>query len=313
MISHDDEEAHQRVGKALASVNRHIRRYDGNVVSFSGDGLMAVFPSSRAALKCGIGIQKEFRDENIKVEPQRRTIFRVGMHAGEVVFQGLRAGGDPLNVAARLEQICQPGEICISATVLEQAGQTQSISVESIGATNLKNIERPVQAYRITLTHSLQAGAHNSGMSVQWRAKEISHGQPSIAVLPLRFVGGGAGDAYFAEDIVEKIIALLTDSREVVVIPPSSKTAHTGRGLDMPEVGRHLGVRYVLSGSVRRTTTTARVAAQLSDAQGLVVWADTAEVLIGERFDRQDRIAQTIVASILPFLGHNTIGLKTAG
>ena len=159
MIGDDDEGTHQRVGKALARVNRQVRRFEGNVVSFSGDGLMAVFPSSRAALQCGIGIQKWMRDRNIKVEPKQRIIFRLGIHAGELVFQGWCASGDPLNIAARLERICQPGEICISATLLDQAEQVPGISLESMGAHKLKNIRQPVQVYRVTLADPVEAGA----------------------------------------------------------------------------------------------------------------------------------------------------------
>ena len=300
MIGNDDEGTHHRVGKALARVYRQICRFEGNVVSFSGDGLMAVFPSSRAALGCGIGIQRELRQGNIKVEPQQRIIFRVGIHAGELVFQGPRVGGDPLNIAARLEQICQPGEICISATLLEQAGQMRGISLESIGAPKLKNIRQPVQAYRVTLAQSVQARALDATTIAQSGAKEVWTVQPSIAVLPLGYVGGGAGDAYFAEDIGKGIVASLTDLNELAVISRSSKVAYTGRHLDMREVGHILGVRYVLSGSVRRSTTTARVTAELCDAEeGLTIWADTTEVLLGERFDWQDRIAQRIVAGVV--------------
>ena len=158
MIGDDDAGTHQRVGKALARANRQVRRFEGNVVSFSGDGLMAIFPSSSAALRCGIGIQGESRQENMKVEPQQRIIFRVGIHAGELVFQGSRAGGDPLNIAARLERICQPGEICISAALLEQAEQARGISLESIGAHKLKNIRQPVEAYRVTFAEPVDAG-----------------------------------------------------------------------------------------------------------------------------------------------------------
>jgi adenylate cyclase len=297
MIGNDDEGTHHRVGKALARVYRQICRFEGNVVSFSGDGLMAVFASSRAALGCGIGIQRGLRQGNMKVEPQQRIIFRVGIHAGELVFQGPRVGGDPLNIAARLEQICQPGEVCISAAVLEQVGQMRGISLESIGAQNLKNIRQPVQAYRVTLAQSVQASALDTTMIAQSGAKEVWGGQPSIAVLPLGYVGGGAGDAYFAEDIVEGIVASLIDSNELIVVSRSSKVTHAGRPLDMREVGHTLGVRYVLSGSVRRSTTTVRVAAELCDAEdGLTIWADTTEVLLGERFDWQDRIAQRIAA-----------------
>lgn len=297
MTGNDDEGTHQRVGKALTRVNRQIRRFEGNVVSFAGDGLMAVFPSSRAALRCGIGVQKELRHRNIKVEPKQRIIFRVGIHSGELVFEGPRAGGDPLNIAARLEQICRPGEICISAALLEQVGQMRGISLESIGAPKLKNIRQPVQAYRVTLVQSVQASALDATTTAQSDAEEV---WASIAVLPLGFVGGGAGDAYFAEDIVEGIVASLTDSNELVVISRSSKVAYTGRHFDMREVGHILGVRYVLSGSVRRSTTTVRVGAELYDAEeGLTIWADTIEVLLSERFDWQDRIAQRIVAGVV--------------
>jgi adenylate cyclase len=300
MIGDDDEGTHHRVGRALARVNRQICRFGGSIVSFSGDGIMAIFSSSRAALRCGIGVQRELRHGNMKVEPQQRIIFRVGIHSGELVFQGSRAGGDALNIAARLEQICQPGEICISAALLEQAGQMPGIFLESIGAQKLKNIRQPVQAYRMTLARSVQASAVDATMVSQCGAKEVLGGLPSIAVLPLGYVGGDAGDSFFAEDILEGIIASFAGLNELVVVSRSSKVAYTGHPLDMREVGNTFGVRYVLRGSVLRSTTTVRVAAELYDAEeGLTIWTDTIEVLLGERCDWQDRIVQGIVARVV--------------
>ena len=302
MIGDDDEGTHQRVGKALARVNRQVRRFEGNIVSFSGDGLMAVFPSSRAALQCGIGIQKRSRDKNTKIEPKQRIIYRLGIHTGELVFQGWCASGDPLNIAARLERICQPGEICITATLLEQAEQVPGIYLESLGAHKLKNIRQPVQVYRVTLADSIEADALDVRTSAQLSAKEVWGGQPSIAVLPLGYVGGDAGDAYFAEDIVEGVVALLTDLKELVVIW-RSKAANVGRYLEAPEFGAALGVHYVLRGCVRRSMTTVRVTSELCDAEnGATIRADTIEVLLGERFDWQRRIAQRIVAAVVPHI-----------
>jgi adenylate cyclase len=303
MIGNDDEGTHHRVGKALARVNRQVCRFEGNIVSFSGDGLMAVFPSSRAALRCGIGIQRELRQGNRKTGPQQHIIFRVGIHAGELVFQGSRVGGDPLNIAARLEQMCQPGDICISAALLEQAEQTRGISIKSIGSRKLKNIRRPVQVYRVTLADPAQESLDDVTMTAQPGAREVWHGQPSIAVLSLGYVGGDARDAYFAEDVVEGIIASLTDMNRLVVVSRSSKVAHGGRPVDVREVSHNLGVRYVLSGIVRRSTTTVRVAAELYDAEErLTIWADTTEVLLGERFEWQGQIAHRIVAEIVPHI-----------
>ena len=302
MIGDDDEGTHQRVGKALARVSRQVRKYEGNVVSFSGDGLMAVFPSSRAALQCGIGIQKWMRDRSIKVEPKQRIIFRLGIHAGELVFQGWCASGDPLNIAARLERICQPGEICISATLLDQAEQVPGISLESMGARKLKNIRQPVQVYRVTLADPAEAGALDVRTSTRLSAKEVWGRQPSIAVLPLGYVGGDAGDAYFADDIVEGVVALLTDLKELVVIW-RSKAGYAGRYLDAREFGRAFGVRYVLRGFVRHSITTVRVTTELCDAEnGATIRADTTEVLLGERFDWQHRIAQRIVVAVMPHI-----------
>lgn len=303
MMGDDDAGTHQRVGRALARANRQVRRAGGNVISFSGDGLMAVFSSARAALRCGIDIQRKSRHGNIRAEPQQRIVFRVGIDAGELVFQGSRAGGDPLNIAARLERICQPGEICISAALLEQAEQARDISLESIGTHKLKNIRQPAQVYRVTLAEPVDADDPDARVPAQWGAKEISCRHAAIAVLPWGYVGGGAGDAYFAEDILESIAASLANLKELVLVVRSSKVTCPGSPLNMREVRQTLGVRYVLSGSVRRSTTTVRVAAELCDAEaGLTIWADTTEVLLGERFDWQDRIAQRIAAGVVPHM-----------
>ena len=305
MIGHDDEGTHQRVGKAFARVNRMVRRLEGNVISFSGDGLMAVFPSSRAALKCGIDMQRERRHRNMKVTPEKCIVFRMGIHVGELVFQGWRASGDALNIAARLERICQPGEICISATLLDQAGQAPGISLGSMGARKLKNIRQPVQVYRVTLAEPAEAGVPDVSMSDQWNERSICGREPSIALLPFGYVGASAGDAYFAEDILEGIVASLSDLKGLFVIARSSKSANADRDLYVREIGQALGVSYVLTGSVRQSTTTTRVTAELCYAEnGVVIWADTTEVLLGERFDLQNCIAQRIVAGVRPYL-HN--------
>jgi TolB-like protein len=176
----------------------------------------------------------------------------------------------------------------------------QGILLENIGAQKLKNIRQRVQAYRMTLTQSVQAGALDATMVTQWSAKEVWGGLPSIAVLPLGYVGGGAEDSFFAEDILEGIIASFAGLNELVAISRSSKLAYTGHPLDMREVGHTFGVRYVLRGSVLRSTSTVRVAAELYDVEeGRTIWADTIEVLLGERFDWQDRIIQGIVAGVV--------------
>lgn len=177
----------------------------------------------------------------------------------------------------------QPGEICITATLLEQAEQVPGIYLESLGAHKLKNIRQPVQVYRVTLADSIEADALDVRTSAQLSAKEVWGRQPSIAVLPLGYVGGDAGDAYFAEDIVEGVVALLTDLKELVVIW-RSKAANVGRYLEAPEFGAALGVHYVLRGCVRRSMTTVRVTSELCDAEnGATIRADTIEVLLGER------------------------------
>jgi adenylate cyclase len=299
MIGHDDEGTHHRVGKALARVNRQVCHFKGNVVSFAGDGLMAVFPSSRAALRCGVAIQKELRCRSVRVEPRQRIVFRVGIHVGELVFQGWRTSGDALNIAARLERICRPGEICISATLLDQAERTRGIALEGVGTRKLKNIRQPIEVYRVALVHSVEAGVLDGSIPAQSVINEFEGRQPLIAVLPLGYVGGGAGDAYFVEDILERIIASLNDLKEHVVVVRPLKAHHVGRHFDVRDVCQSLGVRYILGGNVRRSTTTARVTTELCDAEnGILMWADTTEVLLGERFDWQDRIARRIIAGI---------------
>jgi adenylate cyclase len=223
----------------------------------------------------------------------------MGIDAGELVFQGWRASGDALNIAARLERICQPGEICISAALLDQAKQVRGISLESMGTHKLKNIRELLQVFRVMLAKPVEARALDFGISAQYGAKQIFEGQASIAVLPLAYVDGGAADAYFAGDIAEGMVSLLADLKELVVIS-QSRAAYGGRYLDAHEFGPAHGVRYVLSGSVRRSTTTVCVTAKLCDAaNGVTLWADTTEVLLGERFVCQHRIAERIVAAVV--------------
>jgi TolB-like protein len=187
--------------------------------------------------------------------------------------------------------------------VFEQVARVRGISVESIGAHKLKNIWQPVHVYRVALAKSVNAGAADVRMIADWSADKIRDAPASIAVLPLRYVNGGAGDAHFADGIVEEIIESLTGLKDLVVVSQLSTAADAGRCYNAGEIGPTLGVRYVLTGNIRRLPTTVRITVELSDVKdGSTVWADTGEVLPGGLFEGRDRIVRRIVAGIVSLI-----------
>jgi TolB-like protein/class 3 adenylate cyclase/Tfp pilus assembly protein PilF len=302
LMAANEEQTHARVGAELERVFREIERAHGRIFSFAGDGLMAEFPSAVDALKCGLRIQAESARRQRSGIADERIMFRIGVNAGEIIVQDQRTGGNAVNVAARLEQLAEPGGICLSQAVFEQVRRVVAADYAFLGEHRLKNIKDPIAAYTIPAE---SCGAWQ-GMPTLPRERRAGPGveyRPSLAVLPFRTLQPDQSDAYFAEGMVDDIIGALGCLQDLVVIARSSTQMFARAPLDLRRVGHELDVRYVLHGSVRRAGERLRTAVELSEAEtGKVIWANRFDGATASIFDLQDRIAVRVATAIAPHL-----------
>jgi len=306
LMGRAEEDTHLRVGIELDRVIGEIEKSDGRVFSFAGDGLMAEFPSAVTALKCALRIQADLAKRNALLPTEQRILFRIGINAGEIVLQQGRAGGNAVNIAARLEGIAEPGGIALSDAVYEQVRRSVSPGYTFFGEQRLKNIRDPVTVHMIPAAECAAWG----GMPTLPRRTPPTgmrdtgtEYRGSLAVLPFRTLLKDQSDAYFAEGIVDDIIRALGGLKDMLVIARSSTQAFARAPLDLRRVGHELDVRYVLHGSVRRSGDALRIAVELCEAQnGMIIWADRFDGEMAELFQLQDRIAIRVAASVAPHL-----------
>jgi len=244
-----------------------IAAHNGRLVKTTGDGLLVEFSSVVDALRCATEVQAGMTERNTTVPDDRRVEFRIGINVGDVVVEDGDIFGDGVNVAARLEALAEPGGICVSARVQEDSAGKLDLAFEDMGQQELKNIARPVRVYRVAM--ELRAEVAKEPVPLPLPDK------PSIAVLPFANMSGDSEQEYFADGMVEEIITALSRIRWLFVIARNSSFTYKGQTVDVKQIGRELGVRYVLEGSVRKEGNRVRIAAQLIDAQsGSHLWAD---------------------------------------
>jgi adenylate cyclase len=287
--------------RALRSdlIDPTISVHNGRVVKRTGDGAIVEFRSVVDAVRCAIEIQNGMVERNAGLPEGRRIDFRIGIHLGDVVEEADGdLMGDGVNIAARLEGVAQPGAICLSEDAYRQVKARLGLVVTDLGPTQLKNIAEPVRAY------SVQIGPPPPAKPEEPRAEAkplALPDRPSIAVLAFQTMGGDAEQEYFADGMVEDIITGLSRIKWLFVIARNSSFAYKGKSVDIRQVSRELGVRYVLEGSVRKAGGRLRVNAQLIDADnGAHVWADRYDGALDDVFEFQDRITETIVGIIEP-------------
>jgi adenylate cyclase len=261
--------------------------FNGRLFKTTGDGLLAEFASAVEALRCALAIQARIR-ETVAAEASGLSL-RIGLHAGDVIVEAGDVFGDGVNVAARLEPLAEPGGICVSGRVHEDALGKVALDAEDLGEVMLKNIDRPIRVYRVR---------HPTGRPAT-RQPPTMPDKPSIAVLPFQNLGGNPDQEYFADGIAEEIITALSRIRSLFVIARNSSFAYKGVSPDVRQVGRDLGIRYVLEGSVRKSGNRVRLTGQLSDATtGMNVWADHFDGTLEDVFDLQDRLTGCVVGAI---------------
>jgi adenylate cyclase len=281
-------------------VNPVLAEHGGRVFKLMGDGMLAEFPSAVQALRAAIGIQERLRQRNAEAWSGQRIEVRIGVHQGDVVVEGSDLLGDGVNIAARLEGLAEPGGICISGRVHEDATGKIVLDAQDMGEQSLKNIARPVRAYRVSILERSRAVGIDEG-----RPALPLPDKPSLAVLPFQNMSGDPEQDYFADGMVEEIITALSRVRSFFVIARNSSFTYRGKAVDVKQVGRELGVRYVLEGSVRKTGNRVRITGQLIEAAtNHHVWADRFEGTLEDIFDLQDRVTESIVGAIEPSLQH---------
>ena len=272
-----------------------IAAHNGRLVKTTGDGLLVEFGSLVDALRCATEVQAGMGERNATVPANKRIDFRIGINMGDIVVEDGDIFGDGVNVAARLEALAEPGGICVSGRVQEDATGKLDLSFEDMGEQALKNITRPVRAYRIATGAVFATAQEAPALALP--------DKPSIAVLPFANMSGDPEQEYFADGTVEEIITALSRIRWLFVIARNSSFTYKGQSVDVKRVGRELGVRYVLEGSVRKSAGKVRIAAQLIDAlSGTHLWADRFDGSLEDVLDLQDKVAYSAAGVIEPAL-----------
>jgi TolB-like protein/class 3 adenylate cyclase len=309
-------------------IDPKIGEHRGRIVKTTDDGILIEFPSVIEAVSCAIAVQRGMVERNAGAPQEERITFRIGVNLGDIIVEDGDIHGDGVNIAARLEGIADPGGICISEDAFRQVRGKVDAEFDDIGEQNLKNIARPLRVYRVrsditALTHPARwAGSRlsrNAGEGAERR--EAGEGgllspptalplpdKPSLAVLPFQNLSGDPEQEYFADGMVEEITTAISRLPWLFVIARNSSFAFKSKAVDVKQVARELGVRYVLEGSVRKALNRVRITGQLIDtASGANIWADRFDGALDDIFALQDQVASSVVGAIEPRLRQSEI------
>jgi TolB-like protein/class 3 adenylate cyclase len=282
-----------------------LRKYGGRLVKLTGDGALVEFASAVDALSAAIEFQQAMAEANRDQPADTALVFRMGLHLGDLIVDGDDLYGDGVNIAARLEAEAPAGGIVISRTVHEAVTGRLKATFDDLGILALKNIERPIPAFSVKWEPSDWQIPVTPEVTVATTAAPQAPlplpDKPSIAVLPFQNMSGDPEQEYFVDGLVEDIITALSRFKSLFVIARNSSFAYKGKSPDLRQVGRDLGVRYVLEGSVRKASGRLRITAQLIDAtSGAHAWADRFEGALKDVFELQDDVTEKVVAAIAP-------------
>ena len=291
-----DEESTLARMKTLRTdvIDPKMTEYGGRIFKTTGDGVLAEFPSAVDAVRLAVDVQRAMARLNADVPEDGRIAFRIGISLGDVMVDGDDLYGNGVNVAARMEGLAETGGICVSGNVQEHIGNTRDIALEDMGEQSVKNIDRPVHAYRIDLDPKKSAVPKTAEI-------DAVLSRPAVAVLPFENLSGDPEQEYFADGLTEDIITALSHWRTFPVIARNSTFSYKGQAPDIREVGTALGARYVVEGSVRKAGNRVRVTAQLINAEtGHHVWAEKFDRDLSDIFALQDEITQQIASIVEP-------------
>jgi len=276
-------------------IDPKIATHNGRLVKTTGDGLLVEFGSVVDALRCATEVQAGMaeRNANVPTPADKRIEFRIGINMGDIVVEDGDIFGDGVNVAARLEGLAEPGGICVSARVQEDAAGKLDLAFEDLGEQVLKNIVRPIRAYRIATGAAPATAVATPALPLP--------DKPSVAVLPFTNMSADPDQEFFADGIAEDVITALSRYPSLFVIARNSCFTYKGRTVDVKKIGRELGVRYVLEGSLRKSGNRIRVTAQLVEAEsGKHVWAERYDRDLADIFALQDEITEAVAIAIVP-------------
>jgi TolB-like protein/class 3 adenylate cyclase len=284
---------HRKVTDAL------VEKHGGRLVKTTGDGVLLEFPSVVDAVECAVAVQEVMARRNKGVPQDRRMLYRIGVNLGDILIEGDDILGDGVNIAARLEGIAEPGGICLSSSAYDHVRSKVAVHFADLGEQNLKNIERPIRVYAVK---SAGDALHESASPVPESQKLLTlPDKPSIAVLPFQNMSGDPEQEYFTDGMVEDIITALSRFKSLFVIARNSSFTYKGKAIDIKQVGRELGVRYVLEGSVRKAGGKVRITGQLIEAaSGAHLWADRFDGPLDDIFELQDKVTSSVVSAIAP-------------
>lgn len=270
-----------------------IARWHGRVFKLTGDGLFAEFRSVIDAIECAVEVQRLLAAQQECLAPERMIRLRIGVELGDVIVEDADLLGEGVNTAARLQELAEPGEIIVSAKVARESSGRISVGLEAQGERRLKNVSEPAAVFRVAPAHT--------GLVAP--AAPPLPAKPSIAVMPFDNLGGGDEQDYFADGLVEEIITSLSKNPALFVIGRNSTFAFRGQFPGAREVGRRLGVRYILQGSLRRSANRPRISGQLIEAVSeTCVWAERFDGILEDVFELQDQLTMSIVGALEPSL-----------
>jgi adenylate cyclase len=301
LMGADEEGTHERLrGHLRELVNPKIGEHRGRIVKNTGDGFLAEFPSVVDAVRCAAEIQRGMIEREREVPDEQRITFRIGINLGDVIVEEHDIFGDGVNIAARLEALAEPGGICISRTVRDHIRDKLPCPFDDMGEQTFKNIARPVRVYRVS-----DIGGGHQIPSAFALPKLALPDKPSVAVLPFTNMTGDPEQEFFADGIAEDIITALSRYPSLFVIARNSCFTYKGRAVDVKQVGRELGVRYVLEGSLRKAGNRIRVTAQLVEAEtGKHIWAERYDRDLADIFALQDEITEAATNAVAPAIAN---------
>ncbi len=298
LMGEDEEGTHERLKAHLGElVEPKIAEHRRRIVKNTGDGFLAEFASVVDAVRCAVETQRGIAEREPEVPDERRIRFRIGVNLGDVIVEGDDLYGDGVNIAARIEALADAGGVFVSNTVHDHVRDRLPFVFEDLGEQQVKNIARPVRVYRVCDPATPESPSAPAPPALPLPDK------PSIAVLPFQNMSGDSEQEYFADGMVEEITTALSRIRWLFVIARNSSFTYKGQAVDIKQVGRELGVRYVLEGSVRKAGGRVRITAQLIDAQtDAHLWADRFDGSLEEVFELQDQVAISVAGVIEPTL-----------
>jgi adenylate cyclase len=289
-----------------------IATHGGRIANTAGDSVLAEFGSAVDAVRCAMEAQGALANANSSFPESRHINFRIGVHVGDVMVRAGDLFGDGVNIAARLQTLAKAGGLCVSGVTYDQVRKILPLEFTDLGAQTVKNIEEPIRAYEVRPQGEATPSALKELSSLDDRKPLPLPDKPSIAVLPFQNMSGDPEQEYFADGMVEEIITALSRFKWLFVIARNSSFTFKGKAVDVKEVGRRLGVRYVLEGSVRKASGKVRITGQLIDAvTGAHIWADRFERDLTDVFALQDEVTLAVVSAIQPKLLQTEIALAT--